>query len=373
MSDPRAQLAALAGAACHHALDRHGERIAISSANADAVDRILERSVHASDRAQLATCYGAWLGEVAVREFGAIWVGLHEAVAPRLRIADAAIASPIDAIERRLGQVEGAPSVAGIIARFQAWAAAGVAPVRDAILTRNREAWAALADDPRFIASGFQPDMQQAAAALDPWLRAEGVAGKDVLCLAAGGGRHGPLFAAAGARVTVVDLSEAQLAHDRRAAAAGMAITVVCASLDDLAPLAPQSFDVAVQPVASCYLPDLTRAHAELARVLRPGGLHVVQHKQPASLQAMTTTQQSWRPYIDGLALPAVTGVAHREAGAAEFLHTLEALLGGLCRAGFVIEDVAEPLLADALAPPGSAGQRAVTLPPYLKVKARRR
>ncbi len=34
-----------------------------------------------------------------------------------------------------------------------------------------------------------------------------GIRGWKVLCLAAGGGRHGPLYAAAGAQVTVVDLS----------------------------------------------------------------------------------------------------------------------------------------------------------------------
>ena len=37
------------------------------------------------------------------------------------------------------------------------------------------------------------------------------VKGKDVLCLAGGGARQGPLLAAAGARVTVFDLSEHQL------------------------------------------------------------------------------------------------------------------------------------------------------------------
>src|SRR5215210_3922862 len=40
------------------------------------------------------------------------------------------------------------------------------------------------------------------------------VAGKRVLCLAAGGGWHGPLFASVGARVTVVDISPEMLARD---------------------------------------------------------------------------------------------------------------------------------------------------------------
>ena len=39
--------------------------------------------------------------------------------------------------------------------------------------------------------------------------------GQDVLCLASGGGQQGPVLAAAGARVTVFDNSDAQLARDR--------------------------------------------------------------------------------------------------------------------------------------------------------------
>src|SRR5262249_23642857 len=39
--------------------------------------------------------------------------------------------------------------------------------------------------------------------------------GLDVLCLACGGGQQAPVFAAAGASVTVLDLSPGQLAQDR--------------------------------------------------------------------------------------------------------------------------------------------------------------
>ena len=53
------------------------------------------------------------------------------------------------------------------------------------------------------------------------------VRGRRVLCLAAGGGRHGPLLAAAGADVTVVDLSPAMLEVDRRVAASrGLTLSI---------------------------------------------------------------------------------------------------------------------------------------------------
>ena len=65
-----------------------------------------------------------------------------------------------------------------------------------------------------------------------------------LLCLASGGGRQGALYAAAGAQVTVVDVSPEMLAIDRQVAAErGLSLRTVEASMDDLSALAPASFD----------------------------------------------------------------------------------------------------------------------------------
>jgi hypothetical protein len=53
-------------------------------------------------------------------------------------------------------------------------------------------------------------------------------------------------------------------------------------------------------------------------------------------------------------------------------VHPLSALLGGICRAGFTIEDVSEPDHARPDAEVGSFAHRAAYLPPYLRVLARR-
>jgi SAM-dependent methyltransferase len=351
VDDPLRRLDELARAA-----EAHGAR------DLESADRALAAEAGGRDPARverLAACYGAWLGRLAVSRWGAAWVGLSEPVAPRLRV-NGVLVSPIDAVRRRLTDPK-APSLVEVAALLEAWSRE-----KPDVVEANRAAWDRLAEDPRFAGFAGLPDDPESA--LDEWVRAEGVRGKDLLCLGAGGGRQGPLHAAAGARVTVVDLSERQLDHDRRA---GLGIRCVRASIDDLSPLAAASFDVVVQPVSSCYVPDVSRVHAEVARVLRPGGLYVVQHKQPASLQAEGDPPAIAHPCRDGLALPA-SGAEHREAGTAEFVHSLEALLGGLCRAGFGIEDVVEPPRADALAPAGSAERRAWWLPPYVKVKARR-
>lgn len=356
VTNPLEQLEELAGAAEAHARQEHG--VALGIDDVAAADRILQAESQRRDPSRIesvAACYGAWLGRLAARRWGAPWIGLFEPAAPRLRVGGVLV-SPIDAVRRRLVDPS-SPSLADIVRQLETWATPAP-PVS------NREAWDRLAADPRF--AGTADPLGDPTAALDEWLRAEGIRGKRVLCLGAGGGRHGPLFAAAGASVTVVDFSERQLDHDRLAAVdRRLDLRTVCASIDDLGALEAGAFDLVVQPVSSCYVPDVERVYREVARVLRPGGVYVAQHKQPGSLQEGT-------PVAEGVPLPG-SAAAHREPGTREYLHSLESLLGKLCRAGFVIEDVAEPPRGDALAPAGSPGWRASFLPPYLKVKARRR
>lgn len=367
VTEPLQQLEDLAAAAETHARQEHGASIGLD--NVAAADRILHAEAQRLDPQRvesLSACYGAWLGRLALRRWKAQWVGLSEPVSPRVMIRGI-LASPMDAVRRRLLD-PGSPTLAAVLRQFEAWA-----KPEESASPPNREAWDALAADPRFAGAEALPESPSAAlAALDEWISREGVPGKQVLCLGAGGGRHGPLLARAGAVVTVVDFSERQLDHDRRAAASQhLELQTVCASIEDLRPLQSASFDLVIQPVSACYVPDLQRVHAEVARVLRPGGLYVVQHKQPASLQAADDYKIAVAS-IDGSRLPPSTA-GHREAGTAEYVHTLDALLGGLCRAGFVIEDLIEPPRADALAPAGSPGHRAWFLPPYLKIKARRK
>lgn len=370
------RLEVLAAVAVRHAIEFHGETLAYKEASLAAVERILKvEAGNAGNLQTLSTCYGAWFGELLVQTLGGHWIALQEAFAPRVCLGLAAVA-PMDAVRRRMLSSD-PMTLSERFAQARQWSTP--APARTAVLQRNALGWDHLAEDPRFIADQVPPDRAAAEEMIDPWLKTEGVAGKRILCLAAGGGRHGPLFARAGAEVTVLDLSPAQLAIDTRLAQAhGLRVTTVLGSSDDLVTLLPAAaFDVVVQPVSASYLPDLAPLHAGLAHVLRPGGLLVAQHKQPAALQARAAADAAgWvmeSRHLEGLSLPPVSGHGHRESGTQEFLHTLDALIGGLCRAGFVIEDLTEPALGDAWAPAGSAEQRAAVLPPYLKIKARRR
>ena len=244
----------------------------------------------------------------------------------------------------------------------------------------NRRVWDAMVDRRQaFTRPARDEEFAAPLATLDSrgWL-ADGVAGRTVLCLASGGGRQGPLFAAAGARVTVVDLSPAMLALDRQVAAERrLVLETVEASMDDLSMLPAAAFDVVYQPVSTCYVPDVARVYREVARVMAAGGLYISQHKQPASLQASLEpgprgVYQMAEPYYREGALPAAGQSRVREVGTHEFLHRWQQLLGELCRAGFAIEDLTEPFHADAGAEPGTFAHRACFLPPYVRIKARR-
>jgi len=243
----------------------------------------------------------------------------------------------------------------------------------------NRRAWDALVRNrQRFTRPVDDADFADPMAAADGagWLGA-GVAGLRVLCLAAGGGKQSALYAALGAEVTVVDLSPEMLALDRQVAAErNLAIRTVEASMDDLSMFAAASFDIVVQPVSTCYVPDILAVYREVARVIMSGGLYISQHKQPASMQAdirpSAAGYELIEPYYRTGPLPPVEGSPHREPGTLEFLHRWEELLGGLCRAGFVIEDLLEPLHADPKASSGTFAHRSQYVAPYVRIKARR-
>lgn len=243
----------------------------------------------------------------------------------------------------------------------------------------NRRAWDGMVRNrQRFTVPAGDEDFRNPLQTLDGlgWLGND-IRGRRVLCLAAGGGKHGPLYSAAGAVVTVVDLSPAMLELDRLVAAERkLHLRTVETSMDDLSMFEPAEFDIVIHPVSTCYLPEVEPVYRQVARVVRGGGVYVSQHKQPASLQAdikpAAVGYELVEPYYRRGPLPPVSGSLHREEGAWEYLHRWEQLIGGLCRAGFVVEDLIEPLHADLRAEPGAFGHRSVFVAPYVRILARR-
>lgn len=172
---------------------------------------------------------------------------------------------------------------------------------------------------------------------LFPYHLLKDVAGKDVLCLAAGGGQQTAVFGLLGAHVTVADLTRGQLDGDETAAAHyGYKITAFQADMRDLSVLPKGSFDLVFQADSMAYVPDCRQVYAEVARVLRPGGLYRVKHSQPAVHRTV------WNGSAYEISAPYAETVQHRTDGGIEFRHRMDDIFNGLLDSGFTIQRVYE-------------------------------
>ncbi len=172
------------------------------------------------------------------------------------------------------------------------------------------------------------------------------VAGRDVLCLASGGGQQGPILAAAGARVTVYDNSPRQLGQDRLVAERdGLAITTVEGDMRRLEALADGSFDLIVHPVSNLFVPEVRPVWAEAFRVLRRGGVLLAGFDNPAfhifdnaAAERGELIVKFPLPYSDLESLSEAERAQRLAEGwPLEWSHSLPDLIGGQMEAGFAL------------------------------------
>ena len=377
---PQASLPTYASVAVEHAKAEH--QFALCSGSWELVDVILEREFHhrheRSRFQMLELCYGAWVGEAVREAYGGEWVGLQEPTPPRLQIQGVQV-SPFDLVHRKLHRVDTRP-IAATLQEFQ-----------ELLLNRetqsqldweaiNQANWNDRARDPRFV-HGIDESLPSVSldTPIDPWIQEEGdLRGKKVLCLAAGGGTHGPQLALAGAIVTVMDVAPRLLEIDQALAVQhGLSLATVPMSMSTSWSDEWVGFDLVIQPVSGCYVSDLKAVYRNVAKALKPQGVYLFQAKQPAMMQAQWLSSASHyatvTPYARQWPLPPIDRKdLFREQGTVEFLHTWDEILGDLCRSGFAMERFEEPPRGDAWAPPGSSLHRACFFPPYIKVKARK-
>lgn len=186
--------------------------------------------------------------------------------------------------------------------------------------------------------------------------------GTDVLCLASGGGQQGPILAAAGAKVTVLDNSPAQLHQDRVVARReGLDLTTVEGDMADLSPFGKESFDLVFHPCANCFVPEVRPVWCECARVLRSGGSLLAGFVNPIRYlfddERMENGNLEVRhslPYSDltDLADEERRKVVEERGLPLEFGHTLEDQIGGQLDAGFLLCGFYEDRYADPVDDP---------------------
>jgi SAM-dependent methyltransferase len=198
-------------------------------------------------------------------------------------------------------------------------------------------------------------DDASARETVDPrgWLG--DLAARRVLCLAGGGGRESAAFALLGARVTVFDLSEEQLEQDRRAAAHyRVEVETLRGDMRDLSPLYGAGFDIVWHPYSLNFVPDARAVFAEVARVVRRGGLYRLMCANPF---VMGVSTRDWdgrgyalgSTYLDGAEVAGVDEEWVYERGGREQVrpprehrHGLGTLVGGLSEHGFRIVRASE-------------------------------
>lgn len=257
----------------------------------------------------------------------------------------------------------------------------------DAILQHNQRQWDELA---RARLAYTLPLLNlteaEARQRVDPDGMLKEIEGKTVLCLATGGGQQSACFALLGANVTVLDLSPLQLERDQEAAAHyGYPVRTIHGDMRELSMLADASFDIVYQAYSLNFVPSVQPVFAEVARVLRPGGLYTMQWANPFT---QSVDDQAWdgetyllhHPYLDGFEVSQYyptwdieddAGGWQQIASPREFRHTLSTVVNTLVQNQFVILRMKEAMTDEEEPEPGTWEHFKWVAPPYITVWTR--
>lgn len=181
---------------------------------------------------------------------------------------------------------------------------------------------------------------------------------KRILCLGSGGGQQGPILAAAGARVTVFDISINQLQQDAKVAKENdIIISTVQGDMRQLNFFKNNYFDLVFCPVSVTYIPDVLPVFSECYRVLKPGGNFLFGSVNPliylfddekCDEGIFEVTNKLPFNSLDSLNMEEKVSFLNTTE-AIEYSHTLEDLIGGQTSVGFVINDFYEDVDSDKI------------------------
>ncbi len=218
-------------------------------------------------------------------------------------------------------------------------------------------------------------------------LRVEPFAGRNVLCLAGGGGQQSAAFALLGSRVTVLDLSDAQLATDRATAAHyRVDMRTLQGDMRDLGAFAAAAFDIVWHAHSLNFVPDPRPVFSEVARVLRPGGFYRLSYSNPFyhGMDREHAEDGCYRlclPYTDGAEIvfpdPAWTfvdasGRPQSVVGPREFRHTLGTVINHPASLGLKVIALWEDTGPEGEVEPGSWEHSLRIAPQFLSLWYRR-
>jgi len=202
------------------------------------------------------------------------------------------------------------------------------------------------------------------------------VEGKNVLCLAAGGGQQSAVFGLLGATVTVVDIAEGQLNGDKKAAEHyGYEITTIQTDMCDLSAIKDNVFDLVYQAPSMTYVPAVRKVYSEVARVIKSDGFYRSDAENPLSF---SIDDQSWdgKGYRINKPYSIKQQTRSEDEDIIEFRHYLSDFFNGLIEQGFVIKHVEEMpagLYQDNQPKPNTWGHSLLYAPGSFTILARKK
>ena len=165
------------------------------------------------------------------------------------------------------------------------------------------------------------------------------LAGKKVLGLASGGGQQMPIFAALGARCTVLDYSEEQLNSERLVARReGYDMEIVRGDMTKPLPFPDGTFDLIFHPVSNCYVREVKPIWRECYRILAPGGRLLAGLDN--GINYLVDSEE--REIVNSLPFDPLANEDQRrqleeDDCGMQFSHTLDEQIGGQLEAGFTL------------------------------------
>ncbi len=220
----------------------------------------------------------------------------------------------------------------------------------------------------------------------------DSIVGKNVLCLASGGGQQSIAFALMGGNVTVVDFSAEQLEKDKLVAKKyNKQIRIIKSDMRELSFCKDEEFDIVYQPYSINYIPELDEIFDEISRILKPNGLYDIMFHNPYVHGSWKDgcwgkewkTEELWRgkgypiwqPYKDGYAIETIdsnwnfTNSEDQEVkieSPQEYRHTMSTIMNGLISRGLEIITFKEEIGLDYKSKPGTWKHYKTCLPPWI-------
>lgn len=167
--------------------------------------------------------------------------------------------------------------------------------------------------------------------------------GLKVLGLCSGGGQQMPIFAALGAKCTVLDYSDRQLQSEREVASReGYDIRIVKADVTNPLSFDDGEFDLIFNPVSLVYVRKIGGIFKECARVLKKGGVLLCGLDNGMNFITSDENTIDNKLPFDPIANPEQMKQLIDDDCGVQFSHTLEETIGGQLQAGFIITDIYE-------------------------------